>query len=500
MRKFLLISLFLLAILGLSQEWIERSFGPVVWRQPSDWQEAPPLGVNSSGSFKGNTANQTLTEGVGIFFIYDVDAEDSLISSLSQNATIVDQGETSWQDLTGRYYKLEGNNLVFTIKTFPIGMKDLVIWSFVVGNPSQEDVQTLEKILSSVSMNEGFHLSSWKSKDGTLDISQNRNYVTGTFKGKIMEGVIIENNIFGWWKQRDSSGKLGPAGFWDGALKGRFNDNKLYLSFTDEEDPFSATDGTSVAFEKISGELATFPLEEVSVTETIFCRSIYEDTPFATDETFNLFDKRVVMWSSTETFENAHVLKWEWYDPKSALRETVYYVVVPVTETRYDHYDSIWSWVSMNKMDDSDLGNWRVTVYVDGKKADEKFFTLSKEPVMKAVETDSFTVEVPSYTYYELSEGIHYFIFDISDLIFAEAHFEDTPLENAEVYHTPKYELNFVESSMPDPSTGQNFVYWVIQFPERDGQYLYMSFYAPEEDFKRLESVFRKVVNSVELK
>lgn len=84
-------------------------------------------------------------------------------------------------------------------------------------------------------------------------------------------------------------------------------------------------------------------------------------------------------------------------------------------------------------------------------------------------------------------------------MIFAEAHYETEPL-NGEVYRTSNYEVNFVETSMPDYQTGQNFTYWVFQFPEKNGQYLYMSFYAPEEDFKRLEGLFEKILNSVELK
>ncbi|MCD6551397.1 MAG: hypothetical protein J7K79_04105, partial [Thermotoga sp.] len=285
-----------------------------------------------------------------------------------------------------------------------------------------------------------------------------------------------------------------------GAFSGRIEDGKLNFLFSDVEDPFSMTDGTSVVFENTSGEIKNLPTETVSITNSLFCRSVYENTPFATDDTFTLFDKRIVMWSNTNPFENSHILKWEWYDPGGNLRETVYYIVAPAAETGHDYYDSVWSWISTDTLGKNDLGDWRMVVYIDGEKASEGSFNLSADLSMKTIETDTFKVDVPSYTYYELSEGVHYFILDISDLIFAEVHYEATSIGNGQVYITPNYEINLLESSMPDPQTGKNFAYWIAQFPEKDGQYLYITFYAPEEDFKRLESVFERILNSLELK
>ncbi|PLV57681.1 hypothetical protein [Thermotoga sp. SG1] len=501
MRKFLLISMVFLTAFVFSQEgWVTESFGPITWQQPSDWQKTPSLGLNSEGVFKGTSDGQTLTQGVGVFFIYDVGVEESLISGLSQDASLVDQKEVSWNDFKGRYYRFEGTNLVFDVRVFPMGMKDLAIWSFMAGNPPEEDLQSLERILSSVNVSEHVSFSNWKSSNDTLEIFQSRNHIEGFLGERVIEGIMIENNIFGWWKKVDSLGTLGPSNFWDGVFSGRVENGKLNLLFSDVEDPFSITDGTSVVFENTSGEIKHFPEETVSLIESLFCRSVYENTPFATDDTFTLFDKRIVMWSNADPFENSHIFKWEWYDPSGSLRETVYYIVAPAVETGYDYYDSVWGWIPADSLGENDLGNWKVMLYIDGEKTAEGSFKLSRDISMKTIETDTFRVDVPSYTYYELSEGIHYFIFDIANLTFAEIHYETEPLENGGTLKTSNYEVNFIESSMPDYETGRNFLFWIVQFPEKEGQYLYMSFYAPEEDFKRLESVFESILNSLELK
>ncbi|ABQ46906.1 hypothetical protein Tpet_0888 [Thermotoga petrophila RKU-1] len=499
MRKLALISLVLLAVLGMPQEWVSRSFGPISWQQPSDWQETPPLAFNSTGVFKGMGDGQTLNQGVGVFFIYDTGVEVALVYGLSQDASLVDQGETEWKGFKGRYYKFEGNDLSFNVQTFPLGMRDLAFWSFVVGEPADEDLKTLEKILSSIDLNDRFRFSRWSSQDGTLEIYQNGNHIEGTFGEKTLEGIVIENSIFGWWKKSDSTGNMGPSQFWDGAFNGKFVEGKLQLLFSNLEDPFHSLEGTTVTFENVSGKFESSAAEEVFVTESLLCRSVYENAPFATDTAFTLFDERIVMWSTTKPFENSHIFKWEWYDPDGNLRENVYYIVATTIETGYDYYDSVWGWMTTDRFREDAFGDWKVVVYADGKKLDESSFTLVREPKMKTIETETFKLNVPAYTYYQLSEGIHYFIFDIADLIFAEAHYETEPL-NGEVYRTSNYEVNFVETSMPDYQTGQNFTYWVFQFPEKNGQYLYMSFYAPEEDFKRLEGLFEKILNSVELK
>ncbi|AIY86465.1 MULTISPECIES: hypothetical protein [unclassified Thermotoga] len=499
MKKLILISLVLLAVLGISQEWVSRSFGPISWQQPSDWQETPPLAFNSTGVFKGVGDGQTLNQGIGVFFIYDAGVEEALVYGLSQDASLVDQGETEWKGFKGRYYKFEGNNLSFNVQVFPLGMRDLAFWNFVAGEPADEDLKTLEKILSSIDLNDRFKFSRWNSQDGTLKIYQNGNHFEGSFGEKTLEGIVIENSIFGWWKKSDSTGSVGPSRFWDGAFSGKFVEGKLQLLFSSSEDPFYSLEGTTVTFENVSGKFESSTVEEVSVTESLLCRSVYENTPFATDTAFTPFDKRIVMWSATKPFENSHIFKWEWYDPDGNLKETVYYIVAPTIETGYDYYDSVWGWMATDRFGKDALGEWKVVVYADGKKLDESSFKLVQEPEMKTIETETFKLNVPAYTYYQLSEGVHYFILDIANLIFAEAHYETEPL-NGEVYKTPNYEVNFIETSMPDYQTGQNFIYWVVQFPEKDGQYLYMSFYAPEDDFKRLESLFERILNSVELK
>ncbi|MCD6552104.1 MAG: hypothetical protein J7K79_07825, partial [Thermotoga sp.] len=256
MRKLFLVGMVLLAIFGLSQEeWVTESFGPITWQQPADWQKTPPLGLNSTGVFKGASDSQTLTQGVGVFFIYDAGVEESLIPGLSQDASLVDRKEIVWNGFEGRHYRFKRTNLAFDVKVFPMGMKDLAIWSFIVGNPPEEDLQNLEKILSSVGVNEHVNLSRWKSSSDTLEIFQSGNYIEGSLEERVIEGVVIENNIFGWWKKVDSPGTLGPSRFWDGAFSGRIEDGKLNFLFSDVEDPFSMTDGTSVVFENTSGEI-----------------------------------------------------------------------------------------------------------------------------------------------------------------------------------------------------------------------------------------------------
>lgn len=493
MRKSLLLVFLIVSFVTVfSQEWVTESFGPITWSRPADWQVVPPLGVNSTGVYKDEA-------GIGFLIIYDTRVTDTLLNEILAGAELQEETEKNLGALKGKYYKLVSDVARHEVTSFKVGMKDLVVWCFAQGEPSEEDLNTLKRIEESIALKPNVFFSVWKGEKGELELYQRENYVEALLGDTMFAGVIFGDQVIGWWRTNEG-GNVGPDRIWNGSFKMVFDGDELELSVSEGEDPFAQAEGIRTAFRKSEGTWSAVRTPSIEFREVLLCRGMYEGKPIGLGKAFYPFDKRVVAWLSTAPFREAHIAKWEWYDPSGKKRETSYQMILPAMEVGKETQEGLMGTL-VGFPEDGDFGDWTVKVYVDNELFATASFSFTEEIGKKLVETPEFTLEVPDFVLYESYEESHYFIFDITDYIFIEAHIEAEDLNlEGEGYKTKNYEVLKREDSFLDPDTWKFYRYWIVQFPKKDNGYLYMSFYAPEDDFEKMREVFEEVLNSVVLK